>query len=110
MSEKPTIGFIGVGFMGHGMAANILKNGYPLIIKGNQNRTPIDDLVKKGAVEAESIATLMKSADIIHRQVIRELLGDVCDSDLKKEEALESIDLALSSLNNFLSGMERVYC
>ena len=66
MSEKPTIGFIGVGFMGHGMAANILKNGYPLIIKGNQNRTPIDDLVKKGAVEAESIATLMKSADIIH--------------------------------------------
>ena len=51
-----------------------------------------------------------KSADIIHRQVIKELLGEVCDSDLKKEEALESIDLALSSLNNFLSGMERVYC
>ena len=66
MSEKPTIGFIGVGFMGHGMAENILKNGYPLIIKGNQNRTPIDDLVKKGAVEADSIATLMKTADIIH--------------------------------------------
>ena len=51
-----------------------------------------------------------QSADIIHRQVIRELLGDVCDSDLKKEEALDAIDLALSSLNNFLSGMERVYC
>ena len=33
MSEKPTIGFIGVGFMGHGLAANILKNGYPLVIK-----------------------------------------------------------------------------
>ena len=29
MSEKPTIGFIGVGFMGHGMALNLLKNGYP---------------------------------------------------------------------------------
>ena len=42
MSEKPTIGFIGVGFMGHGMASNILKNGYPLMIKGNQNRAPID--------------------------------------------------------------------
>ena len=51
-----------------------------------------------------------KSADIIHRQIIKELLGEVCDTDLKKEEALESIDLALSSLNNFLSGMERVYC
>ena len=66
MSEKPTIGFIGVGFMGHGMATNILKNGYSLIIKGNRNRTPIDDLVKKGAVEADSIATIVKSAEIIH--------------------------------------------
>ena len=66
MSEKPTIGFIGVGFMGHGMASNILKNGYPLIIKGNRNRTPVDDLVRKGAVEADSIATLMKSSEIIH--------------------------------------------
>ena len=61
MSEKPTIGFIGVGFMGHGMASNILKNGYPLIIKGNQNRAPIDDLVRKGAVEADSISRLVKS-------------------------------------------------
>ena len=51
-----------------------------------------------------------QSADIIHRQVIKDLIGDVCDTDQKKEEALESIDLALSSLNNFLSGMERVYC
>jgi pyrroloquinoline quinone (PQQ) biosynthesis protein C len=51
-----------------------------------------------------------RSADIIHRQVIKQLLGDVCDSDLKKEETLEAIDLALSSLNNFLSGIERVYC
>ena len=66
MSEKPTIGFIGVGFMGHGMASNLLKNGYPLMIKGNRNRTPIDDLVKKGAVEAGSIATLVKSSEIIH--------------------------------------------
>ena len=29
MSEKPTIGFIGVGFMGHGMASNILKKWLP---------------------------------------------------------------------------------
>ena len=51
-----------------------------------------------------------QSADIIHRQVIKELIGDVCDTDKKKEEALDAIELALSSLNNFLSGMERVYC
>ena len=51
-----------------------------------------------------------QSADIIHRQVIKDLIGDVCDTDKKKEEALDAIELALHSLNNFLSGMERVYC
>ena len=51
-----------------------------------------------------------QSADIIHRQVINDLIGDVCDTDKKKEEALDAIKLALHSLNNFLSGMERVYC
>ena len=40
MSEKPTIGFIGVGFMGHGMASNILKNGYPLIDKRQSKPRP----------------------------------------------------------------------
>jgi 3-hydroxyisobutyrate dehydrogenase-like beta-hydroxyacid dehydrogenase len=31
MSDKDVIGFIGVGYMGHGMAHNIMKGGYPLL-------------------------------------------------------------------------------
>ena len=54
VSDKPAIGFIGVGYMGHGMAANILKGGYDLRVKGNRNRAPVDDLVSRGAVEAAS--------------------------------------------------------
>ena len=38
MTKKPLIGFVGVGFMGHGMAKNILLGGYELWIKGNVNR------------------------------------------------------------------------
>lgn len=34
---KPRIGYIGVGLMGHGAAANILKHGYELIVLGNRN-------------------------------------------------------------------------
>ena len=49
-------------------------------------------------------------ADKWHRQVVKKILGEICDSDVKKEEALNSIDQALDSLNNFLTGMERVYC
>ena len=46
---KERIGFIGVGLMGHGMAKNIAGKGHPLIVLGHRNRTPIDDLVKRGA-------------------------------------------------------------
>lgn len=66
MKTKPIIGFIGVGLMGHGMAANILKGGYTLYIKGNSNRTPIDDLVAKGATEVDSPKEMAALCDIIH--------------------------------------------
>lgn len=65
MSDKPVIGFIGVGFMGHGMARNILKDGYPLWIKGNRNRVPVDDLVRLGAQEAASPRDMARVCDII---------------------------------------------
>ena len=35
---KPRIGFIGVGFMGHGMAANLLRKGYAVQVIGNRPR------------------------------------------------------------------------
>jgi len=66
MSKKPQIGFIGVGYMGHGMAKKILQNGYPLMVKGNRNRTPVDNLVGMGAVEATSVAQMARDCDIIH--------------------------------------------
>jgi 3-hydroxyisobutyrate dehydrogenase-like beta-hydroxyacid dehydrogenase len=66
MADKPTIGFIGVGLMGHGMAANILANGYPLVVKGNRNRTPVEDLVSRGAREATSPRDMAGQCDMIH--------------------------------------------
>jgi 3-hydroxyisobutyrate dehydrogenase-like beta-hydroxyacid dehydrogenase len=29
--DKPTVGYIGLGIMGGGMAKNVLKAGYPLM-------------------------------------------------------------------------------
>lgn len=66
MSDTPTIGFIGVGLMGHGMAANILKSGYPLVVKGNRNRTPVEDLLSKGATEAATPRDMAAHCDVIH--------------------------------------------
>ena len=66
MSDKPTVGFIGVGLMGYGMASNILKNGYPLVVMGHRNRKPVDDLVAKGATEAANPAEMAEAASVIH--------------------------------------------
>ena len=66
MSDKPVIGFIGVGLMGHGMASNILAKGYELVVMGHRNRAPVDDLVSKGAREAATPAEMAGAASIIH--------------------------------------------
>ena len=65
MSDKPTIGFIGAGLMGHGMAKNIVEAGYPLNVIANRNREPIEDLKKRGAMESSSVAELAGASDIV---------------------------------------------
>ncbi len=62
---KERIGFVGLGMMGHGIAANILKNGYPLTGHVHRNRAGIEDLLEQGAAEASSIAELVERSDIV---------------------------------------------
>lgn len=57
------LGFVGVGFMGHGMASNLLKKGHEVTIIANRNRVPVDDLVSKGAIEAKSLEELARGKD-----------------------------------------------
>ena len=59
------IGFIGVGLMGHGMAASLMRAGHELTIIAHKNRAPVDDLVAKGAREATVLADLAKGQDAI---------------------------------------------
>jgi 3-hydroxyisobutyrate dehydrogenase-like beta-hydroxyacid dehydrogenase len=63
---KETIGFIGVGLMGHGMAKNIVEKGWPLVIMGHRNRTPVEDLVSRGASEARTAREVAERVDIVH--------------------------------------------
>ncbi|MGQ9483369.1 NAD(P)-dependent oxidoreductase [Chloroflexus sp.] len=62
MSER--VGFIGLGIMGRGMAANILRAGFSLTV---WNRTPgrADELVAAGAQVATSPADLAARSDIV---------------------------------------------
>ena len=56
--NKSKVGFIGAGYMGYGMAKNLLKENDVHII-AHQNRDPIDRLVKEGAIEVNSYNDLI---------------------------------------------------
>jgi 3-hydroxyisobutyrate dehydrogenase-like beta-hydroxyacid dehydrogenase len=62
---KERIGFVGVGLMGHGMAANIVDKGWPLTVLGHRNREPVEDLKRRGAAEASSPRELAEASDIV---------------------------------------------
>jgi 3-hydroxyisobutyrate dehydrogenase-like beta-hydroxyacid dehydrogenase len=66
MSDKPVIGFIGVGYMGHGMASNLRKHGYEVWVRGRSNRAPVESLLAMGAKEAASPKAMAETCDIIH--------------------------------------------
>ena len=65
MTDRPRIGFVGVGLMGHGMAKNILEAGYPLTVLAHRNREPVEDLKTRGAAEVETVAALAEASDVI---------------------------------------------
>lgn len=78
MGDKANVGFIGLGWMGRGMARNLLRAGHPLMVKGNRDRTPVEALVEQGAVEAASPREMAEACDIIH----------LCLSNSKQVEAV----------------------
>ncbi len=63
--DKPRIGFVGVGLMGHGIAKNLVTKGYPVTVRAHRNRAPVEDLLAKGAKEAKTNADLARDADIV---------------------------------------------
>ena len=64
-SPKLRVGFIGLGFMGHGMAKNIVDKGYALTVLGRSKREPVDDLIGRGAVEVKSAKEVAARSDVI---------------------------------------------
>ena len=54
--------------------------------------------------------TVHMHADKWHREVVRNLIKELSNTKDKQDEILRSVEAALDSLNNFLTGMENVYC
>ena len=59
------VGFVGLGAMGVGMAANVVAAGYPVSVLGHRRREPVERLVGLGATEAASAAELAERSDAV---------------------------------------------
>jgi len=109
MTDRPRIGFIGVGLMGHGMAKNILEAGYPLTVLAHRNRKPVDDLKTRGAEEAASVADMAAKADIVFLCLpgspeVEATVGEILDT---KGATRTIIDSSTSNPVSTRAGAER---
>jgi 3-hydroxyisobutyrate dehydrogenase len=64
MSKEKVIGIIGVGLMGGGMARNLLRKGYKVIVY-DVDREKANSFLQLGAKVASSCKELVKNSDII---------------------------------------------
>jgi 3-hydroxyisobutyrate dehydrogenase-like beta-hydroxyacid dehydrogenase len=80
MTQK--IGMIGIGFMGHGIASNLLKHGHSLVLLEHEGNQPLGGLITAGAITAKTPSALASQVDVIilvvtgSPQVEAVLLGD----------------------------------
>jgi 3-hydroxyisobutyrate dehydrogenase-like beta-hydroxyacid dehydrogenase len=62
---SPSIGLIGVGLMGHGIARNLLKHGHALVVLEHPGNQPLDELLQMQAKTTQSVQALAKSSDVL---------------------------------------------
>ena len=62
---KPRIGMAGIGLMGHGIARNLLRHGYPLTVLEHAGNQPLDELRAAGAATQASAAALAAGAGVV---------------------------------------------
>ena len=63
--QEERVGFIGLGYMGHGMAKNIVEKGYRLTVMAHRNRTPVEDLKGRGATEVRTPKEIAEASSIV---------------------------------------------
>ncbi|WAP66929.1 NAD(P)-dependent oxidoreductase [Jiella pelagia] len=63
--SKQTIGIVGVGMMGHGIARNVLKAGFPLGYLAHPGNQSTADLDEAGARRFDAVQDLVAASDVV---------------------------------------------
>ena len=61
----PSVGMIGIGLMGHGIAYNLAKTGYRLTVLEHAGNQPLSELTDMGVKTAATIADVIGEADYV---------------------------------------------
>src|SRR4051795_7625591 len=64
-SMTQAIGMIGIGLMGHGIARNVVKRGFPLTVMDHPGNRPLDELLATGARVCPTAAAVAAEADVV---------------------------------------------
>ncbi|QNP59048.1 NAD(P)-dependent oxidoreductase [Paenacidovorax monticola] len=64
MDKNSTIGMIGIGLMGHGIARNVAKH-YPLVVLDHPGNQPLDELQAAGARVMARARDVAAAADVV---------------------------------------------
>jgi 3-hydroxyisobutyrate dehydrogenase-like beta-hydroxyacid dehydrogenase len=59
------IGMVGIGLMGHGIARNLLRHGFPIVLLEHAGNQPLNKLLDGGATTASTAASLAKDVDVV---------------------------------------------
>ena len=95
--KEQTIGFIGLGAMGRGMAANCVRKGFKLVVS-DLNPEPVTFLEELGAEVAGSAAEVARQSSVIvtclpNGQVVRDVVMGADGVDFGRlESELGSFD------------------
>ncbi|MGR2739176.1 NAD(P)-dependent oxidoreductase [Billgrantia sp. Q4P2] len=65
MKESRKVGLVGVGLMGHGIAANLLRGGHTLCFLEHPGNQPVEDLLAAGAVAKGSGREVAEAAEVV---------------------------------------------
>ncbi len=89
-------GFIGVGNMGHFMAANCMKAGYEMVVSNTHAKEAVAELAKQGAETVDTNGQVAEKAEIIFLCLPN---GDVVESVI--EELLDAENSIVKEIYDF---------
>ena len=93
------VGFIGAGYMGYGIAKNLLKNHFNLKVIAHKNQKPIERLVSEGAEEVKNYSDLTKNINCLFMCVSNTLIAKNIAKEIYLNISKETLIIDITTHN-----------